>query len=164
VLDFSKSVDLPVCFDDLGIGEPPREEIRAVAEATYAMGETIHATWFDVTADQVEAAIWAAGAKGKTRTCQALWEYWNCPASPPVTSCRMPCSRPRKLNWPWPAPSARESYIIVMGGKGFLLLCGDVGAVKASVAAGIDAIKSEGMLVNQVVISGASETLFREHI
>ena len=51
-----------------------------------------------------------------------------------------------------------------MGGKGFLLLCGDVGAVKASVAAGIDAIKFEGMLVNQVVISGTSETLFREHI
>lgn len=58
----------------------------------------------------------------------------------------------------------RVHLAMAVGGKGFLLLCGDVGAVKASVAAGIASIRNEGMLVNQVVISGASEALFREYV
>lgn len=62
VLDFCISVGLPVCFEDLGIHNPTREEIRKVAEATTAPGETIHATWFEVNAGQVEAAIWTADA------------------------------------------------------------------------------------------------------
>jgi glycerol dehydrogenase len=65
VLDFCLSVGLPVCLDDLGIHKPKREEIRKVAEATTASGETIHATWFEVTADKVEAAIWTADALAK---------------------------------------------------------------------------------------------------
>lgn len=62
VLDFCLSVGLPVCLKDLGIINPTRDEIRKVAEATAAPGETIHSTWFTVTADMVEAAIWAADA------------------------------------------------------------------------------------------------------
>jgi glycerol dehydrogenase len=65
VLDFCLSVGLPVCLKDLGINNPTRDEIRKVAEATTAPGETIHATWFTVTADMVEAAIWAADALAK---------------------------------------------------------------------------------------------------
>jgi len=65
VLGFCISVGLPVCFEDLGITNPTKEEIREVAEATTAEGETIHATWFDVTADKVEAAIWTADAVGQ---------------------------------------------------------------------------------------------------
>jgi glycerol dehydrogenase len=65
VLGFCMDVGLPVCLEDLGIINPTAEEIRAVAEATTAAGETIHATWFTVTADHVEAAIWAADAIGK---------------------------------------------------------------------------------------------------
>ena len=65
VLDFCLSIGLPVCFEDLGIIDPTKEEIRAVAEATTAEGETIHATWFEVTADKVEAAIWSADALGQ---------------------------------------------------------------------------------------------------
>ncbi len=38
--------------------------IRQVAEAATAAGETIHATWFPVTAAMVEAAIWTADALG----------------------------------------------------------------------------------------------------
>jgi microcompartment protein CcmL/EutN len=53
---------------------------------------------------------------------------------------------------------------MAIGGKGFLLVCGDVGAVKASVAAGVDRIKEEGMLVNKVVISNASKELFKEYV
>ena len=65
VANFCRSVDLPLCFADLGIDTPTAEEMRAVAEATCAEGETIHATWFEVTADKVEAALWAADSIGE---------------------------------------------------------------------------------------------------
>ena len=64
VVGFCLQVGLPVCLDDMGVHNPTREEIRQVAEATTASGETIHATWFPVTADAVESAIWAADALG----------------------------------------------------------------------------------------------------
>jgi glycerol dehydrogenase len=67
VLDFCLSVGLPVCLEDMGVMDPTPEEIRKVAVATTAPGETIHATWFPVTADMVEAAIWAADALGRQR-------------------------------------------------------------------------------------------------
>jgi glycerol dehydrogenase len=67
VLDFCISVDLPITLEDIGVMNPTKEDVRAVAEATTAEGETIHATWFDVTADMVEAAIWAADAVGAAR-------------------------------------------------------------------------------------------------
>ena len=53
---------------------------------------------------------------------------------------------------------------MAVGGKGFLLLCGDVGAVTAAVSAGIEEIKDAGILVNHVVISNASQELFKEYI
>ncbi|MBW1979607.1 MAG: glycerol dehydrogenase [Deltaproteobacteria bacterium] len=65
VLDFCLDVGLPVCLEDVGLVDPSREDIRKVAEATTAEGETIHATWFPVNADIVEAAIWAADAIGR---------------------------------------------------------------------------------------------------
>jgi glycerol dehydrogenase len=64
VLDFCLAVGLPVCLEDLGIINPTKEEIRKVAEATTAPGETIHASCFEVTANMVEAAIWTADALG----------------------------------------------------------------------------------------------------
>ncbi len=67
VLRFCLSVGLPVCLEDLGISRPSRADIRKVAEATTAEGETIHSTWFPVTAEMVESAIWAADALGKDR-------------------------------------------------------------------------------------------------
>ena len=65
VLNFCCSVGLPVCFEDLGVTNPTKDEIRQVAEGATAEGETIHSTWFTVTADMVEAAIWAADAIGQ---------------------------------------------------------------------------------------------------
>jgi glycerol dehydrogenase len=67
VMDFCLSVGLPVCLEDLGIASPSREDIRNVAEASTAEGETIHATWFPVTAQMVASAIWAADALGRER-------------------------------------------------------------------------------------------------
>jgi len=65
VLNFCLSVGLPVSLEDLGLSCPSRDDIRRVAEATTADGETIHATWFPVTAEMVESAVWAADALGK---------------------------------------------------------------------------------------------------
>jgi len=65
VLNFCLDIGLPVCLEDLGVHNPTREEIRQVAEATTAEGETIHSTWFPVTADMVESAIWTADALGQ---------------------------------------------------------------------------------------------------
>jgi microcompartment protein CcmL/EutN len=45
------------------------------------------------------------------------------------------------------------------GGKGMVVLTGDVGAVEAAVAAGVATIKKEGMLVGSVVIPSAHEAL-----
>jgi glycerol dehydrogenase len=67
VLNFCLSVGLPVCLADVGVSNPTPDEIRRVAEATTAVGETIHSTWFPVTAEMVESAIWAADALGKER-------------------------------------------------------------------------------------------------
>jgi glycerol dehydrogenase len=65
VIDFCLSIGLPVCLADIGVHNPTKEEIRKVAEATTAEGETIHSTWFPVTADKVEAALWAADIIGQ---------------------------------------------------------------------------------------------------
>ena len=61
---FCHAVGLPLCLADLDLVAPTREEIRQVAEAAVAEGETIHATWFPVNAAMVESAIWAADALG----------------------------------------------------------------------------------------------------
>jgi len=65
VQNFCAQVGLPICLGDLNLPDPTDAEIRQVAEASVAAGETIHATWFTVTADQVAAAIWAADALGR---------------------------------------------------------------------------------------------------
>lgn len=64
VQGFCTSVGLPVCLAELNLPDPAPEEIRAVARAAVAEGETIHATWFPVSATMVEAAIWTADALG----------------------------------------------------------------------------------------------------
>jgi len=58
----------------------------------------------------------------------------------------------------------RVHVAMAIGGKGFLLICGDVAAVKTAVDAGCQRIKAEGALVNRVVITGATRELFQEYI
>ena len=64
VVNFCKSVGLPTSLKELGVTDPTEEDIMKVAEATTKEGETIHATWFPVTAKMVYAAIWTADAIG----------------------------------------------------------------------------------------------------
>ncbi|MDF2879924.1 MAG: gldA [Clostridiaceae bacterium] len=65
VIGLCLDLDLPVTLEDMGIKEVKEDEIRKVAEATCAEGETIHNMPFKVTADDVYAAILAADALGK---------------------------------------------------------------------------------------------------
>jgi glycerol dehydrogenase len=64
VQDFCYRIGLPICLADLNLPDPSANDIRQVATAAVAEGETIHATWFPVTAAMVEAAIWTADALG----------------------------------------------------------------------------------------------------
>lgn len=74
VQDFCVSVGLPICLEELDVVNPSLADIRQVAELAVAPGETIHATWFPVTAAMVEAAIRAADALGvhyrRMRNCE----------------------------------------------------------------------------------------------
>ncbi|HEY5906564.1 MAG TPA: BMC domain-containing protein [Vicinamibacteria bacterium] len=45
------------------------------------------------------------------------------------------------------------------GGKGLVVVTGDVGAVEAAVAAGVASVKKEGMLIGSVVIPSAHDAL-----
>jgi microcompartment protein CcmL/EutN len=47
------------------------------------------------------------------------------------------------------------------GAKGMVVLTGDVGAVRAAVAAGVATIKKDGMLVSEVVIPRAHDALVK---
>jgi glycerol dehydrogenase len=64
VLAFNASVGLPVCLADLGIENPSEQALQLVGERATAEGETIHATWFPVTASMVVGAIQTADAIG----------------------------------------------------------------------------------------------------
>jgi microcompartment protein CcmL/EutN len=58
----------------------------------------------------------------------------------------------------------RIHLAMAIGGKGFLLLTGDVGSVKAGVEAAAQAAGSEGMLVSKVVIPAPPARLFQESL
>jgi microcompartment protein CcmL/EutN len=58
----------------------------------------------------------------------------------------------------------RIHLAMALGGKGFLLMTGDVGSVKAGVEAGARVAGSEGMLVSKVVIPSPPARLFQESL
>lgn len=66
VIQLCIKLGLPVTLEDMGVKEIVEKEIRAVAEAASAEGETIHNMPFKVTADDVYAAILTANALGKS--------------------------------------------------------------------------------------------------
>lgn len=64
VQEFCAAVGLPVTLAELGIDNPAEGELRQVAEVACAPHESIHGTWFPVTPEAVEAALWTADALG----------------------------------------------------------------------------------------------------
>ena len=58
----------------------------------------------------------------------------------------------------------RIHLAMALGGKGFVLMAGDVASVQAAVAAGSKVAGEEGMLVGRGVIPAPSEELFRDYI
>ena len=56
----------------------------------------------------------------------------------------------------------RVHLAMAVGGKGFVLLTGDVASVEAAVAAGAAVAADEGILVGKVVIPAPARELFRE--
>ncbi|WP_461205343.1 glycerol dehydrogenase [Clostridium sp. DL1XJH146] len=65
VVSFCLEVGLPVTLEEMGVKEVSRENIYKVAEASCAEGETIFNMPFEVTTEDVYAAILAADAFGK---------------------------------------------------------------------------------------------------
>lgn len=65
VLAYCKSVNLPTCLGDLGVKEVTPEKVRAVAKLATVSNETIHNMPFEVTEDDVYAAIYAADQLGR---------------------------------------------------------------------------------------------------
>jgi len=57
----------------------------------------------------------------------------------------------------------RVHLAMALGGKGFVLLTGDVASVEAAVAAGCEVASDEGILVGRAVIARPRPELFREY-
>jgi len=66
VMEFCVTLGLPVTLKQMGVEEVKPEEIRAVAEAACAEGETIFNMPFPVTVDSVYGAILTADGLGRT--------------------------------------------------------------------------------------------------
>ncbi len=58
----------------------------------------------------------------------------------------------------------RIHLAMALGGKGFLLMAGDVASVQAAVAVGAKVAAEDGMLVGKCVIAAPSPELFRDYI
>lgn len=65
VISYCKSVGLPTCLGDLGVNDITDEKIRAVAKLSCAENETIHNMPFEVTTEDVFAAIYTADKLGR---------------------------------------------------------------------------------------------------
>ena len=58
----------------------------------------------------------------------------------------------------------RIHLAMALGGKGFVMMAGDVSSVQAAVAAGSKVAGEDGMLVGRAVIAAPSPELFRDYI
>lgn len=67
VYDFCESVDLPTTLSQIGLGEVSDEDLKKVAEAACADGETIYNEPSPVSPDRVHAAIRLADSYGRKR-------------------------------------------------------------------------------------------------
>jgi microcompartment protein CcmL/EutN len=58
----------------------------------------------------------------------------------------------------------RIHLAMALGGKGFVLLAGDIASVEAAVATGAQVAADDGILVGRAVIAAPSKELFREFV
>jgi microcompartment protein CcmL/EutN len=58
----------------------------------------------------------------------------------------------------------RVHLAMALGGKGFVLLTGDIASVEAAVAAGSQVAADDGILVGRAVIAAPARELFREFV
>jgi microcompartment protein CcmL/EutN len=58
----------------------------------------------------------------------------------------------------------RIHLAMALGGKGFVLIAGDISSVQAAVAAGAQAAAQDGTLVGKGVIAAPSPELFKEYV
>jgi microcompartment protein CcmL/EutN len=58
----------------------------------------------------------------------------------------------------------RVHLAMAIGGKGFVLMTGDIASVEAAVSAGAAVASDEGILVGKAVIPGPAKELFRDFI
>jgi microcompartment protein CcmL/EutN len=58
----------------------------------------------------------------------------------------------------------RVHLAMALGGKGFVLMTGDVASVEAAVAAGCEVAADEGILVGRAVIARPRSELFRDYV
>ncbi len=65
IIDFCIELGLPVTFKELGIENPSREKLMAVAEAACAENDTLHNMPFEVTPESVYSALLAADRYGR---------------------------------------------------------------------------------------------------
>lgn len=65
VLDFSLSIGLPVCLEDIGVKSITDEQLTKVAEKSCIPEESIHSMPFKVDVEQVKSAIMVADALGR---------------------------------------------------------------------------------------------------
>jgi glycerol dehydrogenase len=69
VYDFAEAVGLPTTLADIGLGDATDEDLRQVAEAACAEGETIHHEPCPISPDAVFAALKAADRYARGRGC-----------------------------------------------------------------------------------------------
>lgn len=74
VVDFCLEVGLPVALEDIGLEGIDREDLKRVAEAACAEGETIHNEPFEVYPEMVVDAMLAADAFGRRRRAELKGE------------------------------------------------------------------------------------------
>ena len=65
VLDFSLSIGLPVCLEDIGVKSITDDQLTEVAEKSCIPEESIHSMPFKVDVEQVKSAIKVADALGR---------------------------------------------------------------------------------------------------
>ncbi len=136
-----------------GVGAVQASVARAMESATdgliqHVLIPNVHTSVFPALSGTVELAPEEFGALGVIETFSAAAAIQAADAAAKAAN----------------VTPYRIHLAMAIGGKGFVLLTGDVAAVTAAVAAGAKTATDEGLLVNSVVIPRPRQELFRDFI